>query len=210
MLVSELMTRDVVTITSEMSIRDAIRRLDEHGITAMPVVDARRNLIGMVSEADLLRDVVVDDPRAGARPRRPWVKPPEDSVLDVMSMHVTSVGEHADAADVSRLLLETGFKSIPVVRDEQVVGIVSRRDLIHALATTDAHITGRIEALLREVELDGITVEVQDGDVVLSGLGTAHDAKVAETLARTVAGVGAVRVVSAPVRSRSHSRLVPD
>ena len=215
MLVGELMTRSVVTTSPETSIRDAIRRLNRHNITAMPVLDDDNRLVGIVSEADLLRDAVVDDPRSSARPRETWVEPPPSTVADVMSQHVVSVAENADVAYAARLMLETGVKSIPVVHEDLVVGMVSRRDLIHALATTDDRIKQQMESLLLEAELPEWKVSVDDGNVVLAGPDDARDAKVAETLARTVPGVTAVRVATADgepvaVRGPQRSELPPD
>lgn len=216
MLVGELMTRSVVTTSPETSIRDAIRRLNRHNITAMPVLDDDNRLVGIVSEADLLRDAVVDDPRSSARPREAaWVEPPASVVADVMSQHVVSVAENADVAYAARLMLDTGVKSIPVVHDDAVVGVVSRRDLIHALATTDDRIKQQMESLLLEAELPEWTVNVDDGNVVLAGPDDARDAKVAETLARTVPGVTSVRVATADgeavaVRGPRRSELPPD
>ena len=64
MLVRELMTQPVVAIRAYATIKDAVRRLERHHITSMPVLGDGRRLVGIVSEADLLRDAVVDDPRA--------------------------------------------------------------------------------------------------------------------------------------------------
>ena len=68
MLVREVMTTRPVTVTPEASTKDALRLLDRHSITAMPVVDPDGVVIGVVSEADLVRDALPPDPRAHMLP----------------------------------------------------------------------------------------------------------------------------------------------
>ncbi|HSI92057.1 MAG TPA: CBS domain-containing protein, partial [Jiangellaceae bacterium] len=68
MLAHEIMTSPVVTVEPDLPLKDAIRMLDKHDITAMPVLDDRERLVGIISEADLLRSEIVSDPRAHARP----------------------------------------------------------------------------------------------------------------------------------------------
>jgi CBS domain-containing protein len=111
MLAREIMTSPVVTAHPELSSKDAIRLLERHDITAVPVVDDRKRLIGIASATDLL-------PEHG------------DTIADVMTLGVLTAHESTDAAAVARLMLDTGVKDIPVVRGTQVVGIISRRDLV--------------------------------------------------------------------------------
>jgi CBS domain-containing protein len=197
MFARDLMTRSVITISPDASIKDAIRQLSKFDITAMPVVDDEHRLVGMVSEADLLLGEIPDDPRAHVRPRESWLEPPPDVVGEAMTMHVVSVHEDSDASDIARLMLETGVKSLPVVNGETVVGVVSRRDLIQALATTDDRIHADIESLLHDADLPDWSASVYDGEVVLVGPGEPRDARLAKTLAGTVQGVSSVRTADA-------------
>lgn len=194
MLAREIMTSPVLTVEPDTAVKDAVRLLDRHDITALPVVDEEGRLIGIVSEADLLQGELIQDPRAHARPTEPAHDQGTVSVSDVMTERVHTVREGADAADIARLMLETGVKSIPVVRGRQVVGVVSRRDLIRTLATSDEQIRDEIHNLIAEAGLSGWEAEVVDGRVTLSGGGTGRDARVAAILARTVAGVSEVRL----------------
>ncbi len=202
MLAREVMTSPVLTIRPDAVIKDAIRMLDRHDITAMPVVDENEHLVGLVSEADLLRGEVMEDPRAHVRPVDGWPESPATTVADIMTTNVVTTTEAADASDIARLMLDTGVKSIPVVHGHTVVGIVSRRDLIRALATTDEKIQTEIQKLLGEAHLDGWTVSVSDGDVELAGSGSDQDKRIAEVLARTVAGVGTVQMPDEPQQLR--------
>lgn len=192
MLAHEIMTSPPITAVADLSIKDAIRLLDRHEITALPVVDEQERLVGIVSEADLIRDELVRDPRAHARAGDGEAEPSPKTVADVMTTGVLAVHESTDAADMARLMLDTGVKSIPVVHGQRVVGIVSRRDLIRVLAVTDDRIRDEIHELFAEAGLEGWTATVTDGHVELSGHGSGRDARVAAILARTVGGVSRV------------------
>ena len=186
------MTSPPITAVPDQTIKEAVRALDRHEITALPVVDERHRLVGIVSEADLLRGELISDPRAHARTTDDELETPSKTVGDVMTTGVLAVHESTDAADIARLMLDTGVKSIPVVRGQRVVGIVSRRDLIRVLAVSDERIQDEIQRLLTEAGLEGWTASVTDGHVELAGNGSDRDARVAAILARTVAGVSGV------------------
>jgi CBS-domain-containing membrane protein len=193
MLAREVMTSPVVSIGPEASVKDAVRLLDRHDITALPVIDDRDRLVGIVSEADVLLGEVSPDPRAHVRPVRDL---PEAAatVADVMTRAVMTVHKGADVADIAQLMLDTGVKSVPVTDGHQVVGIVSRRDLIHALARADDRIQAEIQDLFTEAGLVGWTVWVDDSEVQLAGHGSERDSRIATILARTVRGVGDVHL----------------
>jgi CBS domain-containing protein len=192
----ELMTRKVVTVGPDTTVKAAVQQLNRHGITSMPVVDDDNRLVGVVSEADLLRGEVFDDEPAHRHTLGPRPEPGRHTVGEVMTTHVLSVTEASEAMDVARLMLDTGVKSVPVVRDNTVIGIVSRSDIIHALAISDQQIRDQTQSLLRDADLHGWTVAVEDGQVVLSGPDDSRDARMAEILTRTISGVATVHVVT--------------
>jgi CBS domain-containing protein len=192
MLAHEIMTTPVVTAAPDMPVTDAIRLLDKHDITALPVLDGNDRLIGIVSEADLLRGRIARDPRSQVQPFQEAIDDAEATVAAVMTPGVLAVHESTDTSDIARLMLDTGVKSVPVTRGQRVVGIVSRRDLIRALASDDQQIEDAIHALFTEASLTEWSVKVLDGQVRLIGDGPASEARVAAILARTVAGVGRV------------------
>jgi CBS domain-containing protein len=196
MYAQEIMTRHIVTIGPMATVKEAIQRLNRYGITSMPVVDDDDRLVGIVSEADLLRGGVLDAGSAHRHAPGSWPEQVPGVVGDVMTAHVLSVTEAVDAVDIARVMLETGVKSVPVVRDNTVVGVVSRSDIIHALATSDERIRDQAKELLGEADLHGWTVAVDDGEVVLTGPDDSADGRIAEILTRTVSGVAAVRVVT--------------
>lgn len=147
MLARDLMTTDVVTLSQDTPVKEIASLLVKHGISAAPVVDADGMAIGMVSEGDLIGR---DD--ADRQARRDWwltllaegeelhpdflntLRQPERTARDVMAAPVVRVTEDTDAGEIARLLQSYRIKRVPVVRDGQVVGIVSRGDLLRAMA----------------------------------------------------------------------------
>ena len=195
MLVREVMSTPVVTVPPTATVKQAIRLLYERNITAAPVVHGRARVIGIVSEMDLLRGEFEADPRALARPvPRPDDLPPR-RVDEVMTRHVMTVRETTDAAELAELMMTTGVKSVPVIRDDQLVGIVSRRDLMGVLARSDERIRDDVVEALGDYGPDGSRwdVMVRDGVVELHGRADVATELIIDVLTRTVPGV--VRVV---------------
>lgn len=183
MLAREVMATPVVTVGADEPVMVAVRLLDSHEVTAMPVVDAVGGLVGIVSEADILHEARESGlPSATTR-----------TVRDVMTWPVLTVREDDDAVDAATLMLETGVLNVPVTRGRVVVGMIRRGDLVHVLAARDDRIRTAIRELLDDA-LEGWDVRVDDGFVVLSGVGGPDEARLAITLARTVAGVENVRI----------------
>lgn len=198
MLVREVMTSPVITLPRDATVRRAIRVLHEHDITAAPVVDAAGGLVGVVSEMDLLRGEFEPDPRASARPVPPAAEPPPRLVEDVMTTEVVTVTETTDATVLVGLMVTRRIKSLPVLRGDRLVGIVSRRDLLAMLARPDEELRAEVLALLAEQYPGDRSwrVAVRDGVVELYGPAGERDrrrAEIAALLARTVPGVVRVR-----------------
>ncbi len=191
------MTTPVVTVPRNVTIRQAIRLLYEHNITAAPVVGASGRVVGIVSEMDLLRGQFEADPRAFLSPAPTPAEAPPRRVSEVMTSRVITVTETADAAEVAEVMMTTGIKSVPVLRGEKLVGVVSRRDLMGVLARSDERIRADVLELLEEYGKDGPAweVTVRDGVVRLYGQGTERAERLADTLARTVPGVTRVDLV---------------
>ena len=183
MLASQLMTTPVVTIGPSASLDEAIRLLDRYRITALPVVDGDGHLVGIVCAADVLPRRVIDDPPAHNREN--WPDLSAHSVADVMTVFVVSVDKSADATGVARLMLETGVKSVPVLDDGRVVGMLTRRDLLGALVTTDDHIANEVNVLLSQAGLD-FQASVNHGEVDLVGWGSDRASRIAAIVAGAV------------------------
>ncbi|MEU7692586.1 CBS domain-containing protein [Microbispora hainanensis] len=190
MLVHEIMTTPVVTVPRTWTIKQAVRLLYEKDITAAPVVDENGRMVGIVSEMDLLRGEYGANPRAFLRPEAPPTSRPPALVEEVMTPHVRTVAEDADTMEVVELMITTGVKSVPVVHDGELVGIVSRRDLMGLLAHGDERIREDVLAALRDcAETASFGAAVRDGVVELYGPGDERSARIAELVARTVPGV---------------------
>lgn len=188
MLVRDVMTTTVVTARPDMRVKRAIELLDEHQVTALPVVDDDGDLVGVVSEADVLRDAVLPDRRTREIPVRTDGRTSSLRVRDVMTAHPMSVAADADLSVAAGVLVDTAIKSLPVVDGERVVGIVSRRDVIAVLARRDPLIEAEVDELLRSAEVE-CDVEVVDGVVKLGGPSDPHAREIARVLAGTVPGV---------------------
>ena len=209
MLVSELMTTDVVAVDTECPLDAAVRLLADRRVSALPVVDRSGLVVGILSEADVLRLHLAADSRAHLRPLAATV--PEDAtwpryVDAVMTPDPVTVHRGADVSEVAACMADTGWKSIPVVDDHGALcGIVSRSDVIRVLGRADAEIWTQVVHDIAAVAGEGCTVEVRRGVVTLSGLESESAARVASAIASTAPGVRSVVVDTTPRDARSRT-----
>lgn len=197
MRAEEIMTTDLITTVPETSVLDATRLVLRHRVAALPVLDRDGELVGIVSELDLMRHRVQADPRAHLLPVPPDSGPVPHTVADVMTVAVQAVPLGTDVADVAEVFTRTGVRSLPVVRGPHVVGMIGRRDLLRQLDRADTLVASDVaRALGEERGLVGLwEVTVVDGAVQLTG-GPPRLAGLAATVVSTVDGV--VRVSTAP------------
>jgi CBS domain-containing protein len=148
----DVMTTEVVTVSPETTVQDLAKLLSEKGISGAPVVDASQKLVGIVSEGDLLHRAETGTERRVQRRRSWWlesvaaeqelareyVKAHGRTVADIMTREVISAEETTDLADLAMLLETKRIKRVPVVSGGKLVGIVSRANLVRALATTSS------------------------------------------------------------------------
>ncbi|MGY2002686.1 CBS domain-containing protein [Blastococcus sp. SYSU DS1024] len=203
MRIRDVMTREVVTVGPETSVKYAGEVLAEHGFAALPVVDDDARLVGIVAEADVLRDRLPRDPRLHLRRDAE----PEHTlpllVRGVMTEEVRSVESTGDISDVARLFVDERLRSVPVIDGEHLVGIVSRRDLLRALVRTDDGIRSELTDLVERYtgESGAWDVAVTEGFAsVRRTRGESQDPPGTEeraltALGRTIGGVVAVRVL---------------
>jgi CBS domain-containing protein len=205
MKASEIMTRNVVTVRTDTTVRDAVSLLTEHRVTSLPVLDEQGNVVGIVSELDLLRDRMPHDPRAHLWSHKDDRAEPGRFVRDVMTDTVICLSENADTADLAEMLISNNVRAIPIISGPDMVGIVSRRDVLRTLLRDDVAVLAEIADRLHAYsgEPDRYRVEVDEGAVTISG--AFDDARQCDTvvaLVRTVAGVVRVRTVRRPLRRR--------
>jgi len=192
----EIMTTPVVTVTPDHSAREAIALLAEHEFTSLPGVDDDGDVIGIVSEIDLLRARMPHDPRAHALPQRD-AGDPTRTVGDVMSDVVVCLSENADAADLAEVLVDNRIRAVPILRGGDLVGIVSRRDVLRTLLRDDTAIRSDVRERLAAYagEPDRWDVRVADGVVTVRGpWADDRERRAVSNLAATVPGVVRVHV----------------
>lgn len=192
MLVVEVMTAPAVSVRAEAPVEDAVALLGARRISAVPVVDADERVIGILSEADVLRQPLQGDPRAQLRPTV-IVDAPQRRVRDAMSPDPTCTSPHADCAEVARTMVAAGWKSLPVVDDGgRLVGVVSRSDIIRSMTHTDQDLQEAVAHAFAQAGHPEWTASVSSGHVTIAAAEGPVDAAVA--VAATVEGVRGVRV----------------
>jgi CBS domain-containing protein len=136
MLVRDIMTSPAVTIRPDDEVAEAARVLDRLSLTSLPVVDRDLRLLGIITEADLI-DRLSTTPYTPGDPRR---------VAELMTRRVLTVSADDEVALVVDLMRRTILKSLPVMLHDRLVGMVSRRDVVHALAQgeLDAYATDEL------------------------------------------------------------------
>lgn len=224
MQVKDVMTRDVATVTGETAVEEVAKLLLKRHVSAVPVVDDAGAVLGLVSEGDLMRRVA--DPE---KPRRSWwlelfsdprgsaadyVKTHGRTAADVMTANPVTVTEDTTVGEVARLLETKRIKRAPVLRDGKLVGIVSRANLVQALASMPPRAPEKAvedkvlrERILQELEgVPGIQVSlvnviVHDGKVSVWGT---VDSDFEENAVRI-----AVESVAGPGKAEFHLGRIP-
>jgi CBS-domain-containing membrane protein len=186
---ADVMTTCVISVFADTSVREVARILHGNRISAVPVVDASGHVVGMVSEGDLIRRGRSGADGGGSwwlasfadvQPARPDAGPtPGLAAGDVMTREVHRVREDTPLQEIATLLEHHRIKRVPVEHDGKLVGLVSRANLIHGLATSraapaspsDAAIRGAILEVLGQagVSTHLLNVVVSGGTVYLWG-----------------------------------------
>jgi CBS domain-containing protein len=187
----DLMTPDVVTVPPETPVLAVARLLAERGFSAVPVTDADGKLLGIVTEADLIRRLAGEEDRPAGwfanlfadqgRQADRYARTHGLTAGEVMSQEVFSAGPDDTAARIAHVMEEKGVRRVPVVEEGRLRGIVSRADLLRALIAppqppeaqiSDGRIRREIMAAMREEPwADSLytLVEVKDGVVEFHG-----------------------------------------
>jgi CBS domain-containing protein len=213
MRAGDVMVPNVVTIHADTEVTEAVSLLADHDVSALPVVDGDGKLVGIISEADLMHRVEI-----GTEKHPPWwleavtggstlaeefAKSHGKKVGEVMTSGAISVSEDTLLSEIAALLERKRIKRVPVVKDGKLVGIVSRSNLIQALAS----VVGRVDEhdeTDRQIRLDLLSrlgqqswtdfgsrnITVSNGTVHLWGLvGSEAERKALLALAEGVPGV---------------------
>jgi CBS domain-containing protein len=197
MLVRDVMTSPVVSVPPATPVRAAATLLTEHGFTALPVVNADAELVGIVTEADLLRDRILHDPRSPLLTDELAAGPAPGTVGDVMTTDVFSADPTTDVADLAARMHRLGVRSAPVVGSRRsLLGIVSRRDILRTLTRADVAIATDVQRRLEHYAGPGRWgVAVRSGVVTLNGAERdPSEQHIATVMAASVRGVVDVRL----------------
>ncbi len=202
MNVKVVMTEDPITVGPETPLKDVAHVLVEHGVSGLPVVGAEGEVLGVISEADLL----VKEAPAEVRSPFAWLllkaadvesraKLAARTAGEAMSSPAVCVQPEQTVYEAARKMMESGVKRLPVIdEDGRIVGIVTRADLMRAFTRSDDELRREIE---QDLVLDTlwippgrVSVRVRQGDVTLEGrLDTETDAELLPKLVARVPGV---------------------
>ena len=208
----QIMTRPVFTVPPDTSILEAAQLMLKHHISGLPVVDAAGKLVGIVSEGDFLRRSEIGTQRRHNRFLKLILGPGQAAtdfvhehgckVAEIMTHDPLTISEDTPLEAIVTLMEKNKFKRLPVTRGEQVVGIVSRANLLQAVASLareipdptadDDHMRKRITDALGRNDWcpHGLNVVVRDGVVDLSGVITDERSRQAAIVcAENIAGV---------------------
>lgn len=200
--VHDVMTTDVATAGRNLPYKQAAKLMSEQRVTAIPVVTASGRVVGMVSEADLLRKVE-RQPHGGTglsgRARRDQAKAGARTAGELMTSPAITIHPDASLSAAARLMNAHHIRRLPVVNTAgELIGIVSRRDLMKVFLRPDEEIAAEVSDVLGQILLADagpVVVSVLDGVVTLDGALDDEDLiHVVVGLAAEVAGV--VTVVS--------------
>jgi CBS domain-containing protein len=208
----QIMTRHVITVGPETTILEAANTMLQNHISGLPVVDANGALVGIVSEGDFIRRAEIGTQRKRGRwlnlllgpgaAASDFVRAQGRKVGEIMTPEPLTVTEETSLEDIVRLMEKNNVKRLPVMRGNRIVGLVSRSNLLQAVAALardvpdptadDDHIRERIIATIAKNDWMpfGLNVVVRNGIVHLDGVITEERSRQAAIVAaETVAGV---------------------
>lgn len=178
----EIMSSPVLTVTPEAPVRDAVQLMLGNHISGLPVVDAQGHLVGIISEADLLLKAAEPKP---AEPlvevSGPWLwlerwlgahrKAAGRTVGEVMTRHVVTAEETTRVCELAARMVRHQVNRLPIVRGREVVGIVTRADILKVFLRSDAELAAEARRIVEDFLLpsEEVQVSVRDGVLALRG-----------------------------------------
>jgi CBS domain-containing protein len=167
MQAQDIMVRSVISVGPDMPVRAAANTMVSNAVSALPVIDINAKLVGIVSEGDLIRRIENDTERERSwwlemfvstdALAREFVKSHGKHVADVMTRNVITAAPSASLRDIANLMEKHAIKRVPIVENDKVVGIVSRANLLQALASCNDEIDWiESDRVLRQRIMDGV------------------------------------------------------
>ncbi len=182
MKAKDIMTTPVITVTSQTPVRDAVQLMVERSISGLPVVDESGRLVGIVTEADLLLK------EAEPRPAHPvvewfghwlWLerrvsgyrKVEGRTVGEVMTHNVVTAEEETPVHEIASRMVRHRVNRLPIVRGGQVVGIVTRADILKVFLRQDAALAAEAQRIVDEFVQDAedVQISVERGTIAVRG-----------------------------------------
>jgi CBS domain-containing protein len=208
----QIMTRSVITVTPETTIVEAANTMLQRHVSGLPVVDTAGTLVGIVSEGDFIHRGEIGTKRkhgrlltfilGAGRAATDYVHEHGRTVAEIMTTEPLTISEDTNLEEIVQLMETNRVKRLPVTRGDEVVGIVSRANLLQAVASLarevpdptadDDHIRNRIIDALERNDWcpHGLRVIVRNGNVHLSGIITNERSRQAAIVcAENIAGV---------------------
>ena len=216
MRAAQIMTRPVITVGPDTSIVEAARTMLQHHISALPVINAEGNLIGIISEGDFMRRAEIGTQRKPGRWLKCLVGPGKSAsdfvhehgrkVWEVMTPNPLVISEQASLEEIVRSMESTSIHHLPVMRETGLVGMVTRSNLLQAVAdlaqdvaeptADDDQLRDSIIAAIGNADWSPcrLSVIVRNGNVTLSGFITDERyRRAAMVAAENISGVKTVR-----------------
>jgi CBS domain-containing protein len=208
----QIMTRSVITVTPETLVVEAANIMLQRHISGLPVVNSAGHLVGIISEGDFIRRSEIGTQRQRGRFMKfilgagkeatDFVHEHGRKIAEIMTPEPLTISEDTDLEEIVEIMEKNNVKRLPVTRGDKLVGIVSRSNLLRAVASLareipdptadDDHIRDRIINALEKNNWCpfGLSVVVRDGIVHLSGIITEERSRQAAIVgAENVAGV---------------------
>lgn len=208
----QIMTRSVITVTPDATVLEAANLMLRYHVSGLPVVDTAGKLVGIVSEGDFVRRSEIGTQKkrgrwlrfllGSGRAATEYVYEHGRKISEIMTIDPITITEDTPLEEIASSMESNGVKRLPVMRDGKVVGVVSRANLLQAVASLardvpdptadDDHIRRRIVAAIENNDWSpvGLSVIVRDGIVHLSGVITEERSRQACIVAaENVAGV---------------------
>jgi CBS domain-containing protein len=208
----QIMTRPVITVAPETTIVEAANTMLQKHVSGLPVIDAAGKLVGIISEGDFIRRGEIGTERKRGRFLKFILGPGKEAtdfvrehgrkVTEIMTKSPLTITEDTPLEEIVELMEKNDVKRLPVMRGDKIVGIVSRANLLQAVASLarqvpdptadDDHIRNRVIDALEKNDWCpfGLSVIVRDGVVHLSGVITEERSRQAAIVAaENVTGV---------------------
>jgi predicted transcriptional regulator len=194
MRVDQVMSRKVVTVEPDDPLRKAAELMADHRVSGLPVVSAGK-MVGVLTESDFLT--------LSTGGRRRWTDilfgrsmslEPTTVVGDLMTPNPVTIAADRRIRDAAKVMVDAGVKRLPVVdEDGNLIGIISRADVMKIYARSDTEIREEIADILHEYIVRGVEMDVVNGEVTMEGtVALRTESRLAEELVRRVDGVVSV------------------